>query len=804
MIMNFDAFANSGTEIREIPVRISYEIIQLFSEGLYQSPNKAIEELVCNSYDANAERVHILLPEPPEGSTSIDAPLWVIDDGYGMDEEGFRRLWSIAYSEKSNADPSNGRAPIGQFGIGKLAAYVLARRLTHISRVNGRLLMTSMDFNAVTGHQFEDSSPVPVSLREVDEQTAQGYLAEIKARDRNAWDLMFHKTKKSETWTAAALSDFKDLYQRLRSGRLRWVLSSGLPLVSNFEMWLDGDRVESSKVNLQPIKTVSIGEDLPDIGRIDGTASIFAKRLTEGKSDQLGRSHGFFVRVRERVINLEDELFGVDALNHAAWSRFSLEVAADGLRNHLLSSREGVRDSDAIRAFRDVLKNAFNECRTAYEAWARRQNQEIDIERLLAEAPSTHVTDPLINRVLRVLETQAESFYIETAPRPDNDHPSEWLSSFEDDVRKQPFTNPKFSDEGADAPALRYRPDTRGLFVNRNHPFVDKLTFGGKQQTLAKLFAYSELLLECQLEDNGVNRPAIAGLLENRDRLLRIISGYGETTASEVIRSLSVAKQNSDALEVAVGKAFQALGFDYERKGGNDSGPDGVLYARLGRHGDTVADYTLVYDTKQTNHPSVPADKISISGMEDFRTQWHADFGFFAATAYDAENNENGKINRQIIDNPNCKVTLLKVDHLNKLVRWHYRHGVTLTQLRSLFENAHTVFEVDEWLGNFECQLLEEGEIPLELLLEGLEAEKGDLLAPPSIAVVRSKTPALTKFRPDRLTARLKAMQQIIGHRWIEVEENSQTVKMHQTADQILTQLERNARDLAALDDSIS
>ena len=46
-----------NTEGEQIEVRISYEIIKLFSEGLYQSPHKALEELVTNSFDADAENV---------------------------------------------------------------------------------------------------------------------------------------------------------------------------------------------------------------------------------------------------------------------------------------------------------------------------------------------------------------------------------------------------------------------------------------------------------------------------------------------------------------------------------------------------------------------------------------------------------------------------------------------------------------------------------------------------------------------------------------------------------------------------
>ena len=54
-------FATIGDKTGDIDVRLSYRIVELFSEGLYTSPNKAIEELVANSFDAGARRVHVLL-----------------------------------------------------------------------------------------------------------------------------------------------------------------------------------------------------------------------------------------------------------------------------------------------------------------------------------------------------------------------------------------------------------------------------------------------------------------------------------------------------------------------------------------------------------------------------------------------------------------------------------------------------------------------------------------------------------------------------------------------------------------------
>ena len=635
--------ATAGQEVEKIDVRINYDIIRLFSEGLYRSPHKAIEELVSNGYDADAGHVHVLLPEQLESDTETTAPLWVIDDGHGMNIEGFRQLWLVAESNKVDQEPPSGRLPIGQFGIGKLAAYVLAWNLTHISCVDRNYLLTAMNFRDVSSRQNEEEEPVRISLRKLDEATARMHLAEIEDRDPAAWSFMFDKANRTSTWTAAALGDFKDLYKKLSTGRLRWVLSTGLPLHTNFKIRLNGETVISSKENFEVIKKLDINETLDGIGPVSGTARIYLNPLTTGKSEQHGRSNGFFIRVRDRVINLEDELFGIQQPNHAAWSRFSLEVNADGLREHLLSSREGVRDSENIQTFREYLLGIFNRCRNAYDDWNRRQIEQMDIAALLSDKSSNYVIEPLIRSVRNTVEAGAESFYIDVPQDVDEENRSEWLVSYEGKVTEKAFVKTTFESHGPNAPALRYDPVTRCLTVNSDHPFVDKLTSGGKNRNPANLFAASEVLLEGQLQDQGIDKAAIANFLRDRDVVLRLSAGDAPTTAREVLRLLQLANQDRNALERATGAAFQLLDFEYERKGGNAPGPDGVLFARLGRHGDTRADYKLVYDAKQTNQPSVPADKVNIGSLEEFCEASGANFGFFIAETYQGEMDPDGK-----------------------------------------------------------------------------------------------------------------------------------------------------------------
>ena len=818
---NDPAFASAGQEVDRIPVPVNYDIIRLFSEGLYRSPHKAIEELVSNGYDAGAERVHVLLPDDPGDAPSSLAPLWVVDDGHGMDADGFRQLWRVAESHK-NGSPRDGRAPIGQFGIGKLAAYVLAWKLTHVSHVDGKLLLTSMNFRDVVGRRQSDASdPVRVSLREVSETEAKALLAEIERRDPAAWSLMFDGQQQHSAWTAAALSDFKELYNKLSAGRLRWVLSTGLPLHANFGIRLNGEAVQSSKENLREIKAIVLGGDsdtvaddldgierldgcvvLPGIGKVSGRARVYEKQLSTGKAGEVGRSHGFFIRVRGRVINLEDELFGMEALNHAAWSRFALQVDADGLRDHLLSSREGVRDSDDIRRFRAYLRGIFNSCRTAYEAWQRSQNDELDIGQLLSEAPSVHVTEPLFRSVRNTVETGAESFYIDALARVAEGDRSRWLEACESAIAETPFDQTTFEKHGPNAPALRYDPAARRLRVNSDHPFIDKLTGGDRQRNPARLFASSEVLLEGQLEDQGIGRTAIAGFLRDRDRVLRLTAGDAPPTAAEVVRRLHVASRDSVALERAVGATFRVLGFEYERKGGAAPGPDGVVCARLGRQREVLSDYSLVYDAKQTNQPSVPADKIDLASLEEFRREAGADFGFFVATAYAAEADDAGALNRRIADDAYRSLTLLKVGQLHRLVWLHYRHGVTLTELRSLFENARTTSQADDWLDSVE-ETLKRSEVPIADLLRNLEHEKDDPKATPNVIAVRAKNQAFQEFEPARLIARLRAIENIVGTRWIEVEDFGNVI-MHQTAEQILVELERNIDELAQESDEES
>ena len=49
-----DIVHSTGEAVKEFPIEIGPRFLELFSENLYSSPNKAFEELVANSWDAEA------------------------------------------------------------------------------------------------------------------------------------------------------------------------------------------------------------------------------------------------------------------------------------------------------------------------------------------------------------------------------------------------------------------------------------------------------------------------------------------------------------------------------------------------------------------------------------------------------------------------------------------------------------------------------------------------------------------------------------------------------------------------------
>ena len=246
-----------------------YELVKLFSEGLYKSPNKAVEELVSNSFDAGAKRTYVTLS--PDLNTE-DATIAVVDDGEGMDRKDLRRHWHIGKSNKRRLrNPPMDRKQIGKFGIGKMSTYVLANRLTHVSKRRSKYYSTSIDYREINGQTNSGVTPkeaIKIPLRELTvEQAQQAVKSWAEPVGFNLDSVPLFGDNSPESWTISIMSELKPKVHEIQLGRLRWILRTALPLRPDFGIWLNGEELKSSKIGRAPFKRWIIGKDITDLPR---------------------------------------------------------------------------------------------------------------------------------------------------------------------------------------------------------------------------------------------------------------------------------------------------------------------------------------------------------------------------------------------------------------------------------------------------------------------------------------------------------------------------------------------------------
>ena len=103
----------------------------------YGSSERAIQELVDNAWDANAEHVWITLPEAVPAD-----PVVVRDDGSGMTERQVRteylKIARDRRASKGNLTPDKRRTVKGRKGIGKFAGLMMAGTMVLQTRVRGQ------------------------------------------------------------------------------------------------------------------------------------------------------------------------------------------------------------------------------------------------------------------------------------------------------------------------------------------------------------------------------------------------------------------------------------------------------------------------------------------------------------------------------------------------------------------------------------------------------------------------------------------------------------------------------------------
>jgi hypothetical protein len=743
-------FATAGQESEKIDVRLSYGIVRLFSEGLYASPNKAIEELVANAFDAGARRVAVMLPDSFHDQAATIA---VLDDGEGMDASGLKQHWLIGKSDKrALAKLPLDRQQIGKFGIGKLASYVLANRLTHVTKKGAKYYLTSMNFKEVDDRgeeEVEPKSPIRISLRKLSKAQARQALKDWTGKPafKKAGFKLFG-VGSVKSWTFAILSDLKDKVHEIRPGRLSWVLRTALPLRDDFIIFLDGTKLESSRAGKARKKWI-LGKEIdllpkpapdeieaiedknqpstsdkrfalvyPPLGKITGYVEIYRDLLTDsGKSSEIGRSHGFFVYVRDRLINVEDDHFGIppDELRHGTFGRIRVVVHMDGLDEYLQSDRERVRETPVVSETRNILRAIFNKIRPEVEKLITEEEPGAKLARKFGGSPASLSRRPIIEMARAALDGKITSHYIAlplSTTREERDRIIQALETRaetpEQFVGGIDFVFDATSGDGI----ARYDVIVGRLRVNGLHPFVGAFfdEFTGKTSGLPlEVFAMAEVLLESHLFEMGLSQEQIDGVMSSRDQLLRSVAKEsGRMTPLMVANALRGAKNDQNQLEIWVVEAFRSLGFDATRVGGNGK-PDGIADALLGPDASKRPQrykISLEAKSKQKDGAKVSAKTVGISTIARQRKDFDCQHAVVVGQLFPTTNKEASALAKEIAedrklnaksDNPRT-ITLIHIEDLANLVQHRPVKQLTLQRIRDMLRSCSLPEECKKWV----------------------------------------------------------------------------------------------------------
>lgn len=624
-----------GSQVDIVWVEIDYAILQHFSKHLYSSPHKAVEELVTNGYDALATSVRVFLP----GAATVDH-LVVWDNGTSMDQDGLKHLWWIARSPKDDgqsreATSSDGairRKMVGKFGIGKLASYAVGDSVSHLCRRGSEYLLVRVDYRdapRLDDSDAESTKGFPAPLMRLTAEEAKLHVERLF--DSPPHDL--EEMLKEDYWTFAVVGDLREGIS-LSPGRLRWVLGNGMPLRPDFQVSVNGEAVAPAVLSgevvhwdahsdeLRPTLT-SEWADARDHGDVDGdprlssiypeipgwegrvvwlpnlgptriSMRLFNESLRKGRPGEHGRSEGFFVYVRGRLVNPDDPKLLLADPSYGTFNRMHIVIHADGLDDALLADRERVARDTALSAELAALQSAI------YLA-ARAKLEALD-----EHSASTRSVNSL-------LPTDSREFFIgplvALAQR----------SARESDVSLSPVMATLTREaRGADTALIDYDADSNSLRINESHPLFlaarEKLGAGKVAKEalrLIELLAISDATYAGHLLDVGIDEDSVESLIAWREAQLRNLAQRYGSSGEEILAELHDASfVGGRRFEKAIAAVFRHMGFVASREGA--SGKHDVLV--VAPVGTGHEQFTVEAKGKRSETAGLENDKAEISG----------------------------------------------------------------------------------------------------------------------------------------------------------------------------------------------
>ena len=681
--------------VDHVSLDVDYQIIEHFSRHLYDSPNKAVEELVANGFDAFATEVLVFTP----GKYAADRIL-VWDDGESMDVEGLKELWWLAKSPKSGerVEKRNGkeRKIIGKFGIGKLASYAVGEVISHICRHQGEFYLVSIDYATVHGSERVQAPIIRLP--------AEDGAVELVKSLFNEFPPSAEGMLRRDSWTLAVVEKLK--VADLPPGRLTWVLGNGMPLRPDFSIKVNEEAVRSrlekeaevnwdfgSKQVVDAINsrwrdavkdgTVSSSVDpgrqagidprdpfkdvpfvrFPRLGQVWGQVRLFGKTLLKSRTQDHGRSHGFFLIVRGRLVNPDDDKLFIPDPSFQSFYRSQFILFADDLDEALLADRQRLRLDERTQQEFEILQSALSGiARTAIEERDRKQDEGQSTRSVLPTGSRIHYRDPLNALLVRA--------------------PVEDVADFDPAA-----VTVERKELGEDDPISVVAFQENAFHVNSRHPYYSAIGKRFGQSKAAReflrafdLFAISERLLEGHLFNVGIPEDEIKEIVAWREGLFRRLAASYEKTPEMIGEMHRTSYVGGRGFEKALCAVFEDMGFSAEHDGGSGR-KDAFVVATVGRES-----YDFTVEAKGSKG-DIDNRKANVSGAANHRDQVKAEHALIIARKFAGFAAAGPDRNVAVLEECRTtgRVSIMELDSLEKIHGAISRFSYPLPLLKDVF-----------------------------------------------------------------------------------------------------------------------
>ena len=498
-----------------------------------------------------------------------------------------------------------------------------------------------------------------------------------------------------------------------------------MPVKRTWVFGKDDEIAESLSFGKPRLENGNYFVDFENLKGVHGQIDLYEESLLRGKSEERDRSHGIFLMVRGRLINLDDPLLGMPAFTHGVFNRTRIMIHADELDSNLTSTRESIKESAALEQLKQYITKKFNEVKKIYflEENEKFKNKSVSYR-------LSHTSLTLSKRPLYIF---AEKFYNDEICNPIliEKPPKILKSQLLKDLARELSAEESIIKKidwvflGSGEPIAKLELAIGTLNINLGHPFIANYTDSYKSTLPLEFVAVTEVLTEAHLYELGLDESIVNNIVRTRDNTLRELALSNRQGAPIVAQMLKDSLSSPSGLEDSVYNAFLALGFEASKIGGNGK-PDGKADAILGYDEQKEKNYSLTYDAKSTLDEKISAGATELSAIKRHQLDYGAQFSVVVAIDFEGADDPESAVSKEAIEQ---KVTVMRAKDLMRLLLLWAPHQIGLLKLRNLFETCHTPAEVTQWVDGIENESIQIG--PIEEVLDTIyHLQQNDREAP--------------------------------------------------------------------------